>query len=156
MLASVDPQVQGFFPRTLEEHTRVSLAPSRLLSSASRAAGAVAAGLSGLGLYGVVTFLVSSRRREIAVRLALGATPARVANEVLSTGVRLSVAGAMIGLVVAAAVARVLSGLLYDTSPWDPIVYATVFVGVIAIALEATWIPARQAARVDPLATLRD
>jgi predicted permease len=155
-LASVDPQVQGFFPRTLEEHTRVSLAPSRLLSSASRAAGAVAAGLSGLGLYGVVTFLVSSRRREIAVRLALGATPARVAHEVLSTGVRLSIVGATIGLVVAAAVARGLSGLLYDTSPWDPIVYATVFVGVIAISLAATWIPARQAGRVDPLATLRD
>lgn len=156
VLASVDPQVQGFFPRTLEEHTRVSLAPSRLLSRASGAAGAVAAGLSGLGLYGVVAFLVSSRRREIAVRLALGATPARVAHEVLSTGIRLSVVGAMIGLAVAAAVARVLSGLLYDTSPWDPIVYATVFAGVIAISLAATWIPARQAANVDPLAALRD
>lgn len=118
--------------------------------------GALAVALAAVGLYGVLAFIVAQRRREIGVRMALGASPADVIREVLGQGVRLAGVGIGVGLLLAVAASRVLTTLLYGTSPTD----ATTFVGVatllVMVAACASLIPAVRASRVAPLKALRD
>ena len=154
-MASIDPAIQGFFTRTLDEHTRVSRAPARFAAAASGLAGAVAAVLAAVGLYGVIFCLVSERRREFGLCLALGASPAGLTWQVMTHGLRLTVAGAGIGLAGAAGVSPFLSGWLYGTSATDPLVYGSVVLATVAITLCACYFPARAAARIDPLVALR-
>jgi ABC-type antimicrobial peptide transport system permease subunit len=107
------------------------------------------------GLYGIMAFLVRSRRREIGIRLACGATPTRAGARVLSQGVFIALAGAGVGLAVALASARALTSMLFGVTPSDPISLG-VAVGIsLATAVAACWIPARRAARIDPAVVLR-
>ena len=154
-IASVDPTIQGFFTRTLDQHTQVSRAPARFAAAASGLAGAVAGALGAVGLYGVIFCLVSERRREMGLRLALGASPAGLSWHVMSQGLRLAAVGVGIGVAGAIGFGRVLSGLLYQTSAHDPRVYATVALATAALTVVACWVPARAASRIDPLAALR-
>jgi putative ABC transport system permease protein len=111
--------------------------------------------LAAAGLYGVLSYLVSQRRREIGIRLALGARPARVGFMVVRSGLLLTAAGLAIGLTAALALVRVMQTLLYNVQPSDPISVIAVVLVVAAAALAACWRPARQAMKVDPLALLR-
>jgi putative ABC transport system permease protein len=154
-IAALDPAVQGFFTRTLVEHTRVALVPARLASSVSGIIAAIALGLGAVGLYGVIACLVGERTRELGVRMALGASRRAIAQHVLRRAGMLAAIGAGLGLALAAAGGRVLSGLLYNVSSVDPVVFLAVAVTLCAVTLLAAWLPARRASRIDPLVALR-
>ena len=111
--------------------------------------------LSAVGLYGVMAASVRHRQSEIGVRLALGATAGDVRRLVLGEGLRLAVAGAIAGLVLAFAATRVLRGLLFETEPLDPLSLGTAALVLVGAAVVATWLPARRAMRVDPIEVLR-
>jgi ABC-type antimicrobial peptide transport system permease subunit len=103
-----------------------------------------------VGLYGVLSYAVSLRRREIAIRLALGANERDVRSQFVRHGVGLAALGVAIGVVVAAAVARLMTSLLYGVEPVDPLTYAAVAGLLIAVAAVASYVPARRASAVDP------
>jgi predicted permease len=108
------------------------------------------------GVYAMLAFTVSERRREMAVRLALGAGGPRIARLVLRNGLGLALVGVGVGTAVALAVTRVLSSLLYGIEPTDSLTFATAAAGLLAIAAIACYLPARQASRLDPIAILRE
>jgi ABC-type antimicrobial peptide transport system permease subunit len=111
--------------------------------------------LGAIGVTGVLSSDVASRRREIGVRLALGAAPGRIERAVIGRGLTLAGAGVLIGLVAALGGARVLQSMLFGVSPTDPMTFAMVGVLFAILMVAASWSPARRAARVDPLRTLR-
>jgi predicted permease len=111
--------------------------------------------LAVVGLYGVKSYIVSQRTREIGIRMALGARSSDVLAMVLKEGAVLASVGVAIGIVLAAILGRLLSGILYDVKPLDPVVFVTAPVLLVAAALVATWIPARRATRVTPLTALK-
>ena len=115
----------------------------------------VAVVLSGIGIAGVMANAIVQRTREIGVRLALGAQPGDVLAMVLRQGMRLVALGLVIGLFGAFALSRVLQSLLYGTTPTDLPTYAAVALLLGAVALVATWLPARRATRVDPVVALQ-
>jgi len=118
--------------------------------------GATALFLAALGLYGVISYSVSQRTREIGIRMALGADQSTVQRMVVVEGARLTIAGAILGLGGALMLTRVLSFLLFGVTPFDPATYATIVAIVSASALAASWIPARRATRVNPTDALRN
>jgi putative ABC transport system permease protein len=111
--------------------------------------------LAAIGLYGVMAFGVTQRTREIGVRVALGAQDADVLRLVMHRGMLLTGTGLAIGFVAALALGRVLAGLLYGITPTDPVTLLTVALFLAAVALVATYLPARRAARLDPMVALR-
>jgi ABC-type antimicrobial peptide transport system permease subunit len=118
-------------------------------------ASGVALVLGAVGIYGVISYMVSLRTREIGVRIAVGARPADVSRMVSGRGVVLALVGVGIGLAAALAVTRSLQALLYDVSPADPLTLAGAAALLVAVSFVASWIPARRAARVDPLVAMR-
>jgi putative ABC transport system permease protein len=116
---------------------------------------ALALGLAAIGIYGVMSYAVSQRTREIGLRMALGAASDDVLRMVTREGLRLSALGVTIGLTASAAAARSLTGLLFGVSAADPLTYAAVAVVIVATALAASYIPARRASRVEPMSALR-
>jgi ABC-type antimicrobial peptide transport system permease subunit len=111
--------------------------------------------LAAVGTYGVISYSVSQRIPEFGLRLALGALPRDVLRLVLAQAARLAVTGALVGVIVALVLGRVLQSLMYNVSPSDPLTFAAVGFGVIAIALVACYLPARRATRVSPMIALR-
>jgi putative ABC transport system permease protein len=102
-----------------------------------------------------MSYAVSRRTREIGVRMALGAEPRAVLRLVVGQGMGVALAGAGVGLVAALLLTRMMAGILYGVRPTDPVTYVTVAAVLLAIALAASWIPARRAARIDPMKALR-
>jgi predicted permease len=117
---------------------------------------ALAVLLGGTGVYSVMSYSVAQRRREIAIRLALGAEPPGVRSMVVRDALRVVTAGTAIGLVGAAAAARVMQRLLYGVGSLDPLTYTAVPIGLVAIAAFAAWLPALRAGRVDPVTALSE
>ncbi len=117
--------------------------------------GCVASLMAMVGIYGVVAFAVNERRHEIGIRMALGARSGDVLKAVLGQGLKLTLIGVAIGLAGALALTRVISSLLYDVSPTDPLTFVCVSLVLAAVALLASYIPARRAARIDPMVALR-
>jgi predicted permease len=154
-IGALDPDVQGFFTRTLDEHTRVALLPARLAANVSAMVGAIALALGAVGLYGVIACLVTERTRELGIRMALGASRRMISRQVLARAGVLASAGAAIGLVLAALAGRAVAGLLYGVSPVDPATFAGVTLVLGVVTIVAAWIPARRAARIDPIVALR-
>jgi putative ABC transport system permease protein len=115
----------------------------------------VALVLATVGLYGVISYGVVQRTREIGVRVALGAEPAAVTWLVVGNGLRLAVAGVGLGTIAAIGAGRVLSGMLFGVSAADPATLLAITVMVVAIALFASYVPARRALRIDPSEALR-
>ncbi|MEP6995537.1 MAG: ABC transporter permease [Acidobacteriota bacterium] len=140
---------------TLESRVTSSASLSRLLTLVLGAFAGLAALMAAVGIYGVMWSSVRQRTTEIGIRMALGAEPRSVVVEVLSAGLRLILAGIGIGLVAALALSRALSGLLFQVRPIDPPTYAAVASLLAAAALFACYLPARRAARVDPMTALR-
>jgi putative ABC transport system permease protein len=111
--------------------------------------------LSGLGIYGVISYIVGERTHEIGIRLALGATSRDILSAVLRQGLQLAIAGAAAGLVCALAVSRLMAGLLYGVKPTDPLTFVAVTLLLMIVAVFACYLPARRALRVDPMIALR-
>jgi len=111
--------------------------------------------LAAIGIYGVITFMVARRTQEIGVRMALGATRRDILKLVANSGARLIAIGTGAGLLASLMIARLMTGLLFGISPADPVIFMAVVLFLAAVALIATWIPARSAADVDPLVALR-
>jgi ABC-type antimicrobial peptide transport system permease subunit len=112
--------------------------------------------LAAIGIFGVMANLVGERTREIGVRLALGAQREDVLRMILYRAGWLTGAGVCIGLALAFGLAHGVANLLYQVSPNDPVVFASITAAITAIALMASWLPARRAARIDPMTALRD
>ena len=112
--------------------------------------------LAALGIYGVLAYDVSQRTREIGIRSAIGASREQVLGLVLKQGLMKSSLGVVIGLIGAFLLSRTISSLLFDVEPTDPVVYIVVSILLIVVALLASYLPARRAARIDPLVALRD
>jgi putative ABC transport system permease protein len=141
--------------QTMEDLLVERVGGTRLVAGAMGGFAALALLLAGVGLYGAMAQWVAQRRRELGVRVALGATGSQVVGLVLGRGLVLSVAGAAGGLAIAAAVTRTMAALLFGVSPRDPAVFAGVPVLVVLVALAACYLPARRASRVDPIEALR-
>jgi putative ABC transport system permease protein len=141
--------------QTLEDHISGSLAKPRFNTFMLTLFAGLGMALAVLGIYAVLTYSVSQRSHEIGVRMALGAQTGDVVRLILRRGMGLAVSGLLIGLAAALLFTRVLEGLLYGVRPTDPIVFAAIAVGLILVALLASWLPARRAARFDPVITLR-
>jgi putative ABC transport system permease protein len=152
----VDPDQPLADVATMESRMGRAVAGPRLQTSLLGAFAGMAALLAAVGLYGVLSYAVSTRRREIGVRLALGATAGRVQAMVLKESLRLVGIGLACGLVGALALTRLLRSLLFEVSATDPIVYAVLAAFLAAVALLASLLPARRAARVDPMKALRE
>jgi len=112
--------------------------------------------LAAICIFGVMANLVGERTREIGVRLAMGAQREDVLRMILRRAVMLTSAGVSIGLVLAFALAHGVANLLYEVSPNDPVVFSSITATIIAVALLSSWLPARRAARIDPMQALRD
>jgi putative ABC transport system permease protein len=111
--------------------------------------------LSGVGIYGVISYTVAQRTHELGVRMALGAQTAGVLKLVIGHGIKLALAGALLGLGGALALTRLVKTLLFGVSATDPLTFAAVATLLMLVAMLACWIPARRATRVDPLVALR-
>jgi putative ABC transport system permease protein len=111
--------------------------------------------LAAAGIYGVISFAVSQRTREIGIRMALGAKPGQVMSGVLRSGMLLVAVGVVIGIGATLLTARLLDKLLFGVSPRDVATYAAVILGVAAVGFFANYVPARRASRVDPMSALR-
>jgi len=142
--------------RTLEEDIAKSVAARRHTLTLLGLFAGVALGLAAVGLYGVLAHAVALRRNEIGIRLALGAQRADVLQLILRHGLGLTLLGLAIGFAGALALTRILRNQLYEVGPTDPLTFAAVALLLLAVALFACWLPARRAARVDPMVALRN
>jgi putative ABC transport system permease protein len=111
--------------------------------------------LAGLGIYGVISYMVGERTHEIGIRIALGAERSNILRMILRQGLGLAIAGAVVGLVCALIVSRLMAGLLYGVRPTDPLTFLSVALLLMSVALLACYIPARRAMRVAPMVALR-
>jgi predicted permease len=154
-ILSLDPDQPVSNVRTLEQVVADFAGQRRLMFVLLGLFAAAALGLAALGLYGVMACSVNRRRREIGIRMALGAQPRDVLVQVVAQGLRLACLGLILGWVGSLVLTRVLAHLLFGVTPRDPITLAGVAMLLVAVALLACWLPARRAARIDPMEALR-
>ncbi|MFI5281406.1 MAG: FtsX-like permease family protein, partial [Gemmatimonadales bacterium] len=154
-LWSVDPQQPVWRMRPLAVVLERDLASSKFGMLLTSLFGALALTLATIGVYGVTSFAVVQRTREMGIRLAVGARPAQVVRMILARGLVVTALASAAGLIVAAAAGRLLTGQLFEIAPVDPVTYATVTLVLAAASLLASWLPARRAARTDPMVALR-
>lgn len=154
-LRALDPAVPLTKVRTMDEILGSSVSPRRFNTLLLIAFAAVALLLASIGLYGVISYSVSQRTHEIGIRMALGAQKRDVLRLVVGQGIVLALVGVGVGVALALGLTRFLSSQLYGVKPGDPITFIVVSLVLIAVALLACYIPARRAARVDPVVALR-
>jgi macrolide transport system ATP-binding/permease protein len=151
---SIDPDVSVDVTK-LEDNLEVWRAPSRIVAALAGTLGALALLLASIGVYGMVSYSVSRSVREIGIRMALGANGADVMSHVLWQAMRPVLIGGLVGVALCAGVSGVLSGMMFGVSAHDPIAFISVPFFLMAVALLASFIPARRAMRVDPMVALR-
>ena len=152
---AMDPNVPVYDVKTMDNRLSESLARRRFAMFALGLFAAVAALLAAIGIYGVMSYTVAQRTREIGIRVALGANTGDVMRLMVSQGMKLAVIGVGIGLGTAIAVTRVMSSLLFGTSTTDSTTFAVIALFLAGVALLASYIPARRATKVDPMIALR-
>jgi predicted permease len=154
-LRAFDADLAIFSANALSDQTKLSVMPVQLAAGVAMTLGLIALVLAAVGIYGVTAYQLRRRTREVGIRMALGAEPARVVGLLTRRNVRWIGGGIGCGLAASALATRVLSGLLYGVSAIDPVAFAGVGSLLAAMAYAATWVPARRAARVDPIVALR-
>jgi putative ABC transport system permease protein len=155
-VASIDPALPIYDAMTLDERIAAAISRPRFNAALLGAFAGAALLLAAIGVYGVLSYSVSSRMREIGVRLALGADASRVIRLILGEGLRLAALGAAIGIVASIAAARLIQGVLVDALAWDPRLLGAAGATMIAVAAIAAFVPARRAGAVDPIVVLRN
>jgi ABC-type antimicrobial peptide transport system permease subunit len=153
---AVDPNVAVYGIRTMRDRLYDSLARQRFASTLLGAFAAFALLLAAVGIYGVMSYLVTQSTHDIGVRVALGARPGNIVGLVVRQGMELAATGIVAGLAGAFALTRVMTSLLFGVSATDAITFTAVAVLLAAVAFAATAIPARRATRVDPMVALRE
>ena len=154
-VAALDPALPTFGAMTMAQSVESGFATSRTAAGIAGFFAALALLIAAVGLYAVVAGSVVERTREIGVRLALGATPSGVLRFIMSGGARLGAWGLGIGLICAFGIARLMEGLLYGLSPSDPVTFAIAPLTLAFVVVLATYLPARRAVKLDPIAALR-
>lgn len=154
-LRELDPSIPMYDVLPMAEILARASARTRFVLAALAAAAVITLLLGAIGMYGVIAYAVSLRTRELGLRLALGAQPSSVLALVLGEGLRLTVIGAAAGLATFMLLGQLLRGLLFQVAPTDPLTLAAVIAALFLAAALATWIPARRAARIDPVEALR-
>jgi len=154
-LRSIDAAMPLYNVRTLAEHVDRSLYLDRLRATLIGALAALAIALAAIGIYGVLSYTIAERTREVGVRLALGAQPSAVLRMLLGMGARITGVGIAVGLGLSAVLTRLVAAQLYDVSPLDPVALTGAAAILFAIALAAAFVPAWRATRIDPVAALR-
>jgi ABC-type antimicrobial peptide transport system permease subunit len=152
---SVDPNLPLVDVSTMAHFYRQSMARTSFTLVMLAIASGMALLLGAIGLYGVISYSVSQRAHDFGIRMALGAQKSDVLRLVMRQGMTLSLMGVAIGVGVALGVTRFLSNLLYGVKPTDPLTFVAVSLILTGVALLACWIPARRAAKVDPMVALR-
>ena len=152
---AVNPELPVFGAQMLTEKVAESLAERRFSMEMVALFALTALLLAGMGIYGVISYVVGERTHEFGIRLALGAQRASIMRMVLRQGLGLAIAGAAIGLAAAVVVSRLMAGLLFGVRPTDPLTFAGVSILLTGVALVACYLPARRAIRVDPMVALR-
>jgi ABC-type antimicrobial peptide transport system permease subunit len=154
-IREIDPGVAVADVRTMAEVAGQSLWKQRLFGGMFASFGLVALLLAVTGVYAMMAYAVAQRIHEIGVRMALGARTGQVLRMVVGQGLTIAAVGVGIGLAGAFAVTRLMAGLLEGVSPSDPLTFALVALLLASVAVLASWLPARRAARVDPMIALR-
>jgi predicted permease len=154
-IQQLDPNLPVYDVKTLVEHLDLSLFPARVAASLLGGFGLLALTLAAIGIFGVMSYSVSQRTREIGIRMALGAGAKEVFRLIVGQGLRLTATGLAAGLAIAIAGTRFLAALLYGLSALDVLTFSIVAVLLSAVAFLACWIPARRAMKVDPQIALR-
>jgi ABC-type antimicrobial peptide transport system permease subunit len=155
VIRELDPLLPAFRQLTLDEVRNSATKNERIGAIVLAIFGALALVLASVGLYGALLFSVRQRTREIGIRVALGATRAGVISLFLRRGLRLTFIGVAIGVVLALASTRLTRTLLFGVSPTDGVTFAAVALLFTGVAIIASWLPARRAARVDPVIAMR-
>jgi putative ABC transport system permease protein len=151
----LDENLPLYDVRTFTEHIGMSLFPARIAATLLSSFGLLALILSTIGIYGVVSFSVAQRTREIGIRMALGAQAADVLKLIAGRGMALALIGILIGIAAAVALTRFMESLLYGVSATDPVTFVIITALLALVALMACYIPARRATKVDPMVALR-
>lgn len=155
-LNALDPEVPLYRIETMEGYVAEELSSTRLVSGLLTVFGAVALSLSAIGIFGVMSYTVVQRLRDIGIRMALGARAGDVVRMVASQGLKVTLLGVFVGLIAAFALTRLLASVLYQVEPIEPVTYAGFAAFLIVVSLLAAYLPARRATRVDPISVLRD
>jgi predicted permease len=154
-LREVDPSLPGYRVRTMEEVVRISTLPDKIMPRLLGVFGAAALVLAVIGVYGVMSYSVSQRTREVGVRMALGAQRRDIMRLVVGQGAALAGMGVVIGLALAGLSTKGLGTFLFGVSAYDPVIFGGVTLALATAAVVASYLPARRAVRVDPLVALR-
>jgi putative ABC transport system permease protein len=155
VLTAINPSVPVVSAQTFEEYASLGLIPQRVAASVAGSLGVIGLLLAAIGIYGVTAYMVTSRTREIGIRIALGAQRRGVLGMVLRQGMALTLTGAAIGLALAAAAARLLGSLLFGVDAADPITFTGAAALLVVIGLAACVVPARRATEIDAMEALR-
>ncbi|HVS64185.1 MAG TPA: ABC transporter permease [Thermoanaerobaculia bacterium] len=151
----LDADMPVFDTRTMRDHLGIALMPARLGGAVLGLFGLLGLALAAVGIYGVMAYSVARRRRELGIRVALGADRSSVLGLVLGQGARLALLGVALGLLAAAGASKMVEGLLYNVDAYDPVAFIGVPLLLIAVAMLAVYLPARRAAGVEPVRALR-
>jgi len=154
-IAKLDPDLPLYGAGGLEQMLGFAFLPSRAAAIALSAFGILAIMLAATGIHGLVAYAVSRRTHEIGIRMAIGAQPIQILRVILGKSAALLAVGSLFGFGLALAVGRVISNIVYETQPRDPLVMVSVWLAIALLGLLASWSPARRATRVDPLVALR-
>jgi putative ABC transport system permease protein len=155
-IGKLEPSAAVSGVATMEEVLRDKISRPRTAAILSLAFGGIGLVLTTIGVYGVMSYSVSTRTREIGLRTALGAQSADIMRFILREGMILTGGGILTGVLAALALTRLMQGLLFEITPTDPLTFIAVIFVVTSVAILASYIPARRALRVDPLVALRD
>jgi putative ABC transport system permease protein len=155
-LRSLDPDLALDASGTMDDRLASSVAPERHRTALIGGFGIAALLLAAVGVFGMLSYLVATRRREIGVRMALGARRAEVLGLIVRRGMGWAASGAVLGVMAALAAGRWLQASLYEVAPSDPATLAGVTVLLLVVALAASWLPARRAASVAPMEAIRE
>jgi ABC-type antimicrobial peptide transport system permease subunit len=152
---AIDPEQPLANVRTLDDVVSASVSQPRFRTTLLGVFAGIALVLAAIGVYGLLAHGVAQRINEFGVRMALGASPGIVVRLVMRQGLTLAFTGVGLGLVLAVIAVRALDSVLFEVTPWDPIAWFVAAATLFAVALLASWLPARRALRVDPVVALR-